>query len=72
MLTGRSLIHQCSLANQFAALRTESNNARGPVQQLWLVIRRGLTCRLYALYDRIEGVKSKLEVRQTISPVLTQ
>lgn len=64
--------HQCSLANQFAELRTESNNARGPFQQLHLAIQHRLTWRLYVLYCRIGGVKLKLEVRQTISPILTQ
>ncbi|KAH9990556.1 hypothetical protein BJV77DRAFT_603324 [Russula vinacea] len=49
-------------ANQFAAMRMESNHARGPFQQLRLVVQRGLTCRLCALYYRIEGTRSKLEV----------
>src|SRR5713101_10203076 len=59
------LIHRSSSANQFAAMRLQSNHARGPFQQLHLAIRRGLTCRLYVLYYRIEGIRSKLEVSQT-------
>jgi hypothetical protein len=43
-------------------MRVESNHALGPFQQLRLIIQRGLTCRLYVLYYRIEGMKSKLEV----------
>ncbi len=46
-------------------MRVESNNARWPFQQLRLAIQRGLTCRLYVLYCRIEGIKLKLEVCQT-------
>ena len=64
MVIGCCLIHRFSLANEFAAMRVESNLARGPFQQLRLAIQRGLTCRLYALYYRIEGMKSKLEVCQ--------
>ena len=41
-------------------MRIESNDARGTFQQLGLAIR--LTYRLYALYCRIEAIKSKLEV----------
>ena len=46
-------------------MRLQSNHARWPFQQLRLAIQRGLTCRLYVLYFRIEGIKSKLEVSQT-------
>ena len=46
-------------------MRVESNNARWLFQQLRLAIQRGLTCRLYVLYCRIEGIKLKLEVCQT-------
>ena len=46
-------------------MRVESNLARGPFQQLHLAILHSLTCRLYVLYFRIEGMKSKLEVCQT-------
>jgi hypothetical protein len=44
-------------------MRVESNHARGTFQQLRLAFLRGLTCRLYSLYYRIEDIKSKLEVR---------
>ncbi|KAI0286089.1 hypothetical protein BGY98DRAFT_1183097 [Russula aff. rugulosa BPL654] len=57
--------HQTHLdrsANQLAAMRLQSNRARGPFQQLRLAIQRGLTCRLYVLYYRIESIKSKLEL----------
>ncbi|KAF8479561.1 hypothetical protein DFH94DRAFT_744429 [Russula ochroleuca] len=54
--------HLDVLANRFAAMRVESNLARGPFQQLRLAIQRGLTCRLSVLYYRIEGMKSKLEL----------
>jgi len=46
-------------------MRVESNHARGTCQQLRLAVRRGLTCRLYALYYRIEAIKLTLEVRLT-------
>jgi len=46
-------------------MRVESNHARGPFQQLRLAFQRGLTCRLYVLYYRVEGMKLKLEVCQT-------
>ncbi|KAF8493201.1 hypothetical protein F5888DRAFT_1908770 [Russula emetica] len=49
-------------ANQFAAMRLQSNQARRPFQQLRLAIQRGLTYRLIVLYFRIEGIKSKLEL----------
>jgi len=49
-------------ANQFAAMRVESNLAWWPFQQLRLAIQRGLTFRLYVLYYRIKGIKSKLEL----------
>jgi len=50
------------LVNEFATMRVESNHARGTCQQLRLAVRCGLTCRLYALYYRIEAVKSTLEL----------
>jgi len=50
------------LMNDFAMMRVESNHARGACQQLWLAVRRGLACRLYALYYRIEAVKLTLEL----------
>lgn len=65
ILMGCHLIQRSSSTNQFAAMRLQSNQARGPFQQLRLAIQRGLTCRLYVLYYRIEGIKSKLEVSQT-------
>ena len=43
-------------------MRVESHRARGVSQQLRLALLRGLTCRLYFLYYRIEAVKSELEV----------
>jgi hypothetical protein len=45
-------------------MRLQSNDARGPFQQLRLAIQRGLTWRLFVLYYRIEGIKLKLEVSQ--------
>jgi hypothetical protein len=41
-------------------MRIKSNHARGTFQQLRLAVR--LTYRLYALYYRIEAIKSMLEV----------
>jgi len=64
-LIGCHLTHRYSSANQFAAMRLQSNRTQCPFQQLRLAIRRGLTCQLYVLYYRIEGIKSKLEVSQT-------
>jgi hypothetical protein len=52
--------YRLSGANQFAAMRIESNQARWTFQQLRLAVR--LTYRLYALYYRIEAIKSMLEV----------
>ena len=52
--------YRLSGANQFAAMRIESNQARGTFQQLRLAVR--VTYRLYALYYRIEAIKSRLEV----------
>ena len=46
-------------------MRLQSNHARWLFQQLRLAIQRGLTCRLYVLYYRIECIKSELEVSQT-------
>jgi len=53
-----------SCSNQFAAIRLQSNHARRPFQQLRLAIQYGLTYRLYVLYFRVEGIKSRLEVSQ--------
>jgi len=50
------------LVNEFVMMRVESNHARGSFQQLRLVVQRGLTCRLYTLYYRIEAFKSTLEL----------
>ena len=44
-------------------MRIESNHARGTFQQLRLAVR--LTYKLYALYSRIEAIKSRLEVCST-------
>jgi len=41
-------------------MRIESNQARGTFQQLRIGVR--LTYKLYALYYRIEAIKSRLEV----------
>ena len=43
-------------------MRMESNHAKGTFQQLRIAVQGGLTCRLYALYYRIETIKSRLEV----------
>ena len=61
----RYLIHTCRLANQFAMMRMESNQAQGIFQQLQAAIQNGLTYRLYSLSGRIETIKSSLEVRCT-------
>jgi len=50
------------LVNEFAMMRVESNRARGTSQQFCLAVCCGLTCRLYALYYRIEAIKSTLEL----------
>ncbi|KAH9967489.1 hypothetical protein BC827DRAFT_596833 [Russula dissimulans] len=50
------------LVNEVVMMRVESNHARGTFQQLRLVVQRGLTCRLYILYYRIEAFKSTLEL----------
>jgi len=44
----------------------ESNHARGFFQQSRLAVQRGLTCKLFALYYRIETLKAKLEVCLTL------
>jgi hypothetical protein len=54
------LIDRLSGAHQFAMMRIESNQARGTFQQLRIAVR--LTSKLYALYYRIEAIKSRLEV----------
>ena len=38
--------------------------SQGRFQLLRLVVMRGLICRLYRLYYRIEGIRSELEVSQ--------
>ena len=58
-----SYSRRSSLANQFATMRIENNHARGIFQQLHIAILHGLTCRLHALYYRIDAIKLKLEVR---------
>ena len=63
-LSPHTLMHGYRSANQFAAMRMESNLAWWPFQQLRLAIQRGLTFRLYILYYRIKGIKSRLEVCQ--------
>ena len=40
----------------------ESNHARSIFQQLRLAVQSGLTCKLFALYFRIEALQSRLEV----------
>ena len=52
------LAYRLSGANQFAAMRIESNQARGTFQQLRLAVR--LTYKLYALYYRIEAVGQRI------------
>jgi hypothetical protein len=54
-----------SSANEFAALRVQSNLARGIFQQVVILPR--LTYRLYFLRGRIEEIKSELEVRCSFS-----
>jgi hypothetical protein len=49
-----------SSANDVAALRVQSNLARGIFQQVFILPR--LTCRLYSLRSQIEDMKSELEV----------
>ena len=53
--------------NELVMMRVESNYAPGIFQQLHLALLRGLTYRLYSLRHRVEVIKSKLEVRATIS-----
>lgn len=53
-----------SLADQVLRLRVESHRSPGFLQQLRLVFRFGLTCRLYVLSSRIETLKLKVEVRR--------
>ena len=56
------LMHLRSSANQFARMRMESNHAQCIFRQLQLAVQRGLTRKLFALYYRIEALKSRLEV----------
>ncbi|KAH9983547.1 hypothetical protein BJV74DRAFT_615233 [Russula compacta] len=48
--------------NQFLRMRTESHRSPGISQQLFLAIRRGITCKLYVLYLRIEAAKVEIEL----------
>ncbi|KAI0284475.1 hypothetical protein BC826DRAFT_155937 [Russula brevipes] len=61
--------HLDRLANQFMAMRMESNRSWGTFQQLRVAIRRGLTCRLYTLYYRIESTKLRLELAVDVQQV---
>ncbi|KAI0001509.1 hypothetical protein BJV74DRAFT_794132 [Russula compacta] len=51
-----------SFENQLLRMRTESHRSPGIFQQLLLAVRRGLTCRLWALSLRIEAIKVKVEL----------
>ena len=51
-----------SCANEFLEIRVESHRAPGILQQLWLAVWYGRTCRLYALSSRVEAIKIKIEV----------
>ena len=53
------------LANQFARMRVESNDAPGTFQQLRIALLRGHTWKLASLYRRIKVLKSELEVCYT-------
>lgn len=48
-------------------MRLISNHAQGTFNQLRVALLHGLTYNLYSLYYRIEGIKSELEVRFTLS-----
>ena len=61
-----------SSANRFALLRLESNHAQGTFNQLRVALLHGLTYKLFSLYNQIEGIKSKIEVRSTLSSFITQ
>ena len=52
--------HRC--ANEFLRIRMESHQAPGILQQLWLAVWYGLTCKLYMLASRVEAIKIKIEV----------
>lgn len=53
--------HFLSSANEFAAMRVQSNLARGIFGQVVILPR--LTYKLYSLRGQIEDIRSELEVR---------
>ena len=52
-----------SYSNQFLRIRIESHRAPGILQQLWLAVQYGLTCRLYTLSSRVVAIKVEIKVR---------
>jgi hypothetical protein len=58
----RHLTDQHSCANEFLRIRMESHQAPGILQQLWLAVWYGLTCKLYMLASQVEAIKIKIEV----------
>ena len=46
-------------------MRVESNRAPGTFNQLRIALLHGLTYQLFALYYKIEAIKSELKVRCT-------
>jgi hypothetical protein len=60
--TDRHLTDQHRCASEFSQIRMESHRAPGILQQLWLAVWYGLTCKLYTLSSRVEAIKIKIEV----------
>jgi hypothetical protein len=60
--TDRHLTDQHSCASEFLQIRMESHRAPGILRQLWLAVWYGLTCKLYTLSSRVQGIKIKIEV----------
>jgi len=56
----RSTLTSC--ANEFLRIRMESHQAPGILQQLWLAVWYGLTCKLYMLASQVEAIKIKIEL----------
>jgi hypothetical protein len=60
-----------SIQNQVVLFRTESNRARGVLQQLRLVFLYGLAYRLHAISAQIGETRLRIEVRQiTLLPII--
>ena len=48
-------------------MRVQSNSAMGTFNQLRVALLHGLTYKLFSLYNQVEGIKSELEVRSTLT-----